>query len=45
MTNQIKFINSKFYKEKTWKKDKLVQLYNEKLKIYETAKKDKTPEV
>lgn len=27
MTNQIKFINSKFYKEKTWKKEKLLILY------------------
>lgn len=27
LSNQIKYINSKFYKEKTWKKDKLTLLY------------------
>ena len=38
MTNQLKFINSKFYKEKTWKKEKLLVLYKQKISEYETSK-------
>lgn len=39
LSNQIKYINSKFYKEKTWKKDKLNLLYKQKLHEYENEKK------
>lgn len=44
MTNQIKFINSKFYKEKTWKKDKLLLLYKGKIQDYDGLKGKRSAE-
>lgn len=37
-SNQLKLMNQRFYKEKTWQKEKLQQIYKKKIQEYEEQK-------